>query len=171
MGVKGIEYTNPTHGRISIPAGYPELVKQISSVVHAGPDKWIGVQVGLETGSDKLALTHMPNKTLPLKIGPDGTWQQIVAEGVKGMNRGYWRPAFTVQVGQMDETPDDNWETVAMVNRLSNMDVGSSSLRVHRYTDAERPAWTDKEQESSPQRCSTSHSSPSTTPATGISRR
>ncbi len=125
MSVKGIEYANPTHGRISVPAGYPELVKEISSVVHAGPDKWIGVQVGLETGSDKLALRHMPNKTLPLKIGPDGTWQSIVAEGVRAMNRAYWRPAFTVQVGQMDEAPDDNWETVAMVNRLSEMDVGS----------------------------------------------
>ena len=50
MSVKGMTYTNPTHGRISIPAGYPELVKRISSTVGAGPDKWIGVQVGLETG-------------------------------------------------------------------------------------------------------------------------
>lgn len=123
MSVKGITYTNPTHGRISIPAGYPELVKEIASVVRAGPNQWIGVQVGLETGSDRLALIHMPNKTLPLKIGPDGSWQSIVAEGVRGMNRAYWRPAFTVQVGQMDETADDNWETVAMVNRLSEMHV------------------------------------------------
>lgn len=29
-----------------------------------------------------------------------------------------------MQVGQVDETPDDNWETVAMVNRLSCMEVG-----------------------------------------------
>jgi radical SAM superfamily enzyme YgiQ (UPF0313 family) len=125
MSVKGIEYANPTHGRISIPAEYPGLVKDISSIVRAGPERWIGCQVGLETGSDRLALIHMPNKTLPLKIGPDGSWPQIVAEGVRGMNLAYWRPAFTVQVGQMDETPDDNWETVAMVNRLSNMEVGS----------------------------------------------
>jgi len=124
MGVKGLAHTNPTHGRISIPAGYPDLVARISSIVRAGPDKWIGVQVGLETGSDRLAMVHMPNKTLPLRIGPDGSWQSIVAEGVRGMNRAYWRPAFTVQVGQMDETPDDNWETVAMVNRLSEMEVG-----------------------------------------------
>jgi radical SAM superfamily enzyme YgiQ (UPF0313 family) len=125
MSVKGIAHTNPTHGRISIPAGYPELVKQISSTVRAGPDKWMGVQVGLETGSERLANIHMPNKTLPLKIGPDGSWQQIVSEGLKGMNRAYWRPAFTVQVGQMDETQDDNWETVAMVNRLSEMEYSS----------------------------------------------
>jgi radical SAM superfamily enzyme YgiQ (UPF0313 family) len=123
VGVKGMTHANPTHGRISIPGAYPQLVKDISSIVHAGPDHWIGVQVGLETGSERLALIHMPNKTLPLKIGPDGSWQQIVAEGVRGMNRAYWRPAFTVQVGQMDETPEDNWETVAMVNILSMMEV------------------------------------------------
>lgn len=125
MSVKGITYANPTHGRISVPAGYPDLVREVSSVVGAGPSKWIGVQVGLETGSDRLAQIHMPNKTLPLKIGPDGSWQQIVAEGVRAMNRAYWRPAFTVQVGQMAETPEDNWETVAMVNRLSDMEVGA----------------------------------------------
>jgi radical SAM superfamily enzyme YgiQ (UPF0313 family) len=124
MSVKGITYTLPTHGRISIPAAYPDLVREISSVVRAGPDQWVGMQVGLETGSDRLALIHMPNKTLPLRIGPDGSWQSIVSEGVRAMNRAYWRPAFTVQVGQTDETQDDNWETVAMVNRLSVMEVG-----------------------------------------------
>jgi radical SAM superfamily enzyme YgiQ (UPF0313 family) len=125
MSVKGITYANPTHGRISVPAGYPNLLLEISSVLKAGANQWIGVQVGLETGSDRLALIHMPNKTLPLRIGPDGSWQQIVGEGVQSLNRAYWRPAFTVQVGQLAETPEDNWETVAMVNRLSAMDVGS----------------------------------------------
>ena len=36
------------------------------------------------------------------------------------MNKYYWRPAFTVQVGQASETPEDNWETVALINRMSN---------------------------------------------------
>ncbi|HUI85901.1 MAG TPA: radical SAM protein [Nitrososphaerales archaeon] len=121
--VEGILSSNPTHGRISIPAGYPEMMKYISEPMKAGPAHWIGVQVGLETGSERLASIHMPNKTLPLKIGPDGSWKSIVAQGVQAMNRAYWRPAFTVQVGQSDETPEDNWETVALVNRLSAMEV------------------------------------------------
>ncbi len=121
--VKGIKTTNPTHGRISIPAAYPDLIRKLSEVMRAGPNHWIGVQVGLETGSDRLALKHMPNKTLPLRIGPDGSWQEIVTEGVRNMNKYYWRPAFTVQVGQMEETDEDNWETVALINRLSNMEV------------------------------------------------
>ncbi len=120
MNVKGVKTSNPTHGRISIAAGYPEMMEKLSKVLKGGPDNWIGIQTGIETGSDSLAKQHMPNKTLPLKIGPDGSWQDIVWQGVANETRNYWRPAFTLQVGQAGETDEDNWDTVAMINRLSN---------------------------------------------------
>lgn len=119
MSIPGITMSNPTHGRISIPAAYPGLMKKLSRVIRAGPDNWIGVQMGIETGSDRLASEHMPNKTLPLKVGPDGSWADIVWRGTYVMNKYHWRPAFTVQVGQAGETPEDNWETVALINRMS----------------------------------------------------
>lgn len=120
MSTPGIGHTNPTHGRVSIPAAFPDFMRKVSDLIRAGPDNWVGVQMGVETGSDKLAAEHMPNKTLPLKVGPDGSWADIVWRGTYVMNRYYWRPAFTVQVGQADETPEDNWETVALINRMSN---------------------------------------------------
>ncbi len=120
MSVDGVESSNPTHGRISIPAGYPELIEKLSVILRAGPRNWIGVQTGVETGSDSLAKRHMPNKTLPLKIGPDGSWQEIVWQGVYNETRYYWRPAFTIQVGQEGETEDDYWDTISMINKLSN---------------------------------------------------
>jgi radical SAM superfamily enzyme YgiQ (UPF0313 family) len=116
----GVAHANPTHGRISIPAAYPELIEKLSRILRTGPDNWIGIQIGLETGSDELARKHMPNKTLPLHIGADGTWSDIVTEGVKNLNRYYWRPAFTVQIGQEFETPEDNWKTVGLINCMSN---------------------------------------------------
>lgn len=119
MSTPGVSFSNPTHGRISIPAAFPQLIRKLSRVLRAGPDNWIGLQVGVETGSDRLAAEHMPNKTLPLKVGPDGSWQEIVWRGTYVMNRYYWRPAFTVQVGQAGETSEDNWDTVALINRLS----------------------------------------------------
>ena len=119
MATPGVAQTNPTHGRISIPAAYPEFIRKLSRIIRAGPDNWIGLQMGIETGSDKLALDHMPNKTLPLRVGPDGTWAEIVWQGTYVLNKYYWRPAFTVQVGQAGETPEDNWETVALINRMS----------------------------------------------------
>jgi len=123
MSVDGLVSANPTHGRISIPAAYPELPRAISGIVGAGPGHWVGVQAGIETGSERLATIHMPNKTLPLRIGPDGEWQEIVLKGLVNFNLAYWRPAFTIQVGQMDETPEDNWETVRLVNRMDALEV------------------------------------------------
>jgi radical SAM superfamily enzyme YgiQ (UPF0313 family) len=119
----GLATANPTHGRISIPAAYPELIEELSEVLRAGPENWVGVQTGLETGSDELARRHMPNKTLPLRVGPDGSWAEIVTEGVVNLNRNYWRPAFTVQIGQEEETPEDNWITVGLINDLSNANL------------------------------------------------
>jgi hypothetical protein len=40
--------------------------------------------------------------------------------GVYVETKNFWRPAFTFQVGQDGETEDDNWQTVEMINRLSN---------------------------------------------------
>ena len=125
MSTPGIGHTNPTHGRISIPAAYPEFMTRLARLIRAGPDNWIGIQVGIETGSDRLAAEHMPNKTLPLRVGPDGTWGDIVWRGTYVMNKCYWRPAFTVQVGQAGETAEDNWETVGLINRLSNSTLDS----------------------------------------------
>lgn len=127
MSTPGIGHTNPTHGRVSIPAAYPGLMKKLASVMRSGPDNWIGLQVGVETGSDRLAEVHMPNKTLPLRVGPDGSWADIVWRGTYVMNTYYWRPAFTVQVGQADETPEDNWDTVALINRMSNSTLPNGS--------------------------------------------
>ena len=125
MSTPGIGHTNPTHGRISIPAAYPDFMARFAKVIRSGPENWIGVQVGIETGSDRLAAAHMPNKTLPLRVGPDGSWADIVWRGTYIMNKCYWRPAFTVQVGQAGETPEDNWETVALINRLSTSSLDS----------------------------------------------
>ena len=120
MAVPGVRSSNPTHGRISIPAGYPEMMEKLSKILKAGPRNWIGIQTGVETGSDELARRHMPNKTLPLKVGPDGSWEDIVWKGVAVETANYWRPAFTIQVGQEGETVEDQWDTIAMINRLSN---------------------------------------------------
>lgn len=123
MDIPGVSDTNPTHGRISIPAGFPELMDKLSRITKAGPRNWIGIQTGLETGSESLAKKHMPNKTMPLRIGSDGSWEEIVWQGVYNETKYYWRSAFTIQVGQVDETEDDLWDTVSMINRLSHSKI------------------------------------------------
>ncbi|MCL5680036.1 MAG: B12-binding domain-containing radical SAM protein [Candidatus Marsarchaeota archaeon] len=120
MSISGIKHMNPTHARISPATAYPEMIEKLSIIMRAGPSNWIGVQVGVETGSDSLAKKHMPNKTLPLHIGPDGSWNEIVWTGTRNLNKYFWRPAFTIQSGQKDETPEDNWDTVALINKMGN---------------------------------------------------
>ena len=128
MSVPGVRRSNPTHARISPATAYPEPIEKLSKVMKAGPSNWIGVQVGIETGSDALAKKHMPNKTLPLHVGSDGTWSEIVWRGTVNMNKYYWRPAFTIQSGQRDETDEDNWDTVALINKMSNTYLGSRPM-------------------------------------------
>ncbi len=117
----GAARANPTHGRISIPAGYPELIEKLSWTLRAGPENWIGIKMGLETGRDELAKRQMPKKTLPLHIGLDVA--EIVTEGVVNLNRNYWRPAFAVQIGQEEETPEGNWMPVWLINDMSNANL------------------------------------------------
>ena len=128
METKGIEHANPTHARISIPAAYPELIGRLSRILRAGPSHQIGVQVGIETGSERLARRHMRNKTLPLRVGPDGSWSEIALQGTASLNKNYWTPAFTVQVGQPEETPEDSWDTVALINRMGSFEVNGRPL-------------------------------------------
>jgi radical SAM superfamily enzyme YgiQ (UPF0313 family) len=116
----GVIHANPTCGRISVPAAYPDLIRKLSEILHAGPDNWIVIIMGIETGSGELVQKHMRNKALPLQIGADGTWSDIVFEAIKNLNANYWRPACTVQIGQESETEDDNWMTVGLINDLSN---------------------------------------------------
>jgi radical SAM superfamily enzyme YgiQ (UPF0313 family) len=57
---------------------------------------------------------------MPLRIGPDGSFHEIVWEGVYNETKYYWRSAFTIQVGQQEETDEDNWDSIAMINQLSH---------------------------------------------------
>ena len=94
---------------------------KLSIVARAGPSKWIGLQVGIETGSERLAQIHMPNKTLPLRMGPDGSWPEIVVAGCLGDEQvPTGGPPSRSRWGRSAEMPEDNWETVAMVNWLSD---------------------------------------------------
>jgi radical SAM superfamily enzyme YgiQ (UPF0313 family) len=95
----------------------------VAKIVGAGPDKHIGVQIGLETGSDKLVLKHMVNKAKPLKVGVDGTWAEIVVEAQKIYNAAYWIPAYTIILGQEGETDEDSWDTIGLINYMASLNL------------------------------------------------
>ncbi len=121
MSQNGVTHANPMHATLAPPAADPELPMMISKIVGAGPGKHVGVQIGLETGSDKLILQHMSRKALPFRVGVDATWSEIVIEGQKALNAAYWLPAYTIILGLGGETDDDIWDTIGLINYMASL--------------------------------------------------
>ncbi len=115
MSVKGVKNCHPTHSSIAPVAADPEMIEEASKILRAGPDNWIGIQPGLETGSGELLKRHMPNKLKP--FSPD-EWGDVAVAATVIFNQNYWFPAYTLIVGLPGETEDDCWETVRLLDRL-----------------------------------------------------
>ena len=123
--IKGLNYISPSHGSISpIPAA-PELIPKLSQILGAGPEKWIGIQQGLETGSPKLVKRYMPLKVKPLN--PDD-WQEIVLESLSILSRNYWFSAYTLITGLPEETTDDVYETIDLINKMDALPNSNFTL-------------------------------------------
>jgi radical SAM superfamily enzyme YgiQ (UPF0313 family) len=112
----GIEHTNPTHGTLAGAIADERLVPNVSKIIKSGPDNFIGVQCGFETGSIRLIGKYADRKLAPFK---PAEWHWVVKEGVKTLNEHYWVPAFTLIMGlDNDETMDDSWETIRLIHEL-----------------------------------------------------
>ncbi|GBC68841.1 hypothetical protein HRbin01_00527 [archaeon HR01] len=118
LGLDGVAHANPMHATLAPVAADPEAAMGVAKIVGAGPGRHIGVQIGLETGSDRLVLKHMVNKAKPLKVGVDGTWSEIVVEAQRVYNAAYWIPAYTIILGQEGETEEDSWDTIGLINYM-----------------------------------------------------
>jgi len=112
----GVSHTNPTHGTLAGAIADEKLLPSISKIVKTGPDNFIGIQCGLETGSTRLIKKYADRKLAPYQ--PE-EWHWVVKEAVKTMNENYWIPAFTLIMGlDNDETPEDAWETIELLSEL-----------------------------------------------------
>ena len=112
----GIEHTNPTHGTLAGAIADERLVSNVSKIIKSGPNNFIGIQCGLETGSIRLIGKYADRKLAPFK---PAEWHWVVKEGVKTLNEHYWVPAFTLIMGlDNDETMDDSWETIRLIHEL-----------------------------------------------------
>ena len=112
----GIEHTNPTHGTLAGAIADERLIPNVSKIIRSGPENFIGIQCGFETGSTRLIGKYADRKLAPFK---PSEWHWVVKEGVKTLNEHYWVPAFTLIMGlDNDETMDDSWETIRLIHEL-----------------------------------------------------
>ncbi|MEM1628091.1 MAG: radical SAM protein [Desulfurococcaceae archaeon] len=76
---------------------------------------YLGVEVGIETGSPRLAREIMVAKSKPY---PPEMWPEIVEDAFKIMHENKIIPAATVILGLPGETTDDVVKTVELIERL-----------------------------------------------------
>ena len=77
--------------------------------------KFISVEVGIETGSVRLMKKYMKGKALPYSVDK---WPELVVEGVGLMNDHDWWPLCTIMTGQPEETDDDVRATLDLIDDL-----------------------------------------------------
>ena len=112
----GISHTNPTHSTLAGAIADEKLIPNISKIIKARPNNYIGIQCGLETGSLRLIEKYADRKLAPYR---PQEWHWVVKEAVKTFNENYWIPAFTLIMGlDNDETPEDSWETIQLLSEL-----------------------------------------------------
>jgi len=93
-----------------------KLVSKIMEIVKSnGVQSYLGVEVGLETGSPRLAKKIMPAKSLP--YSPE-SWPQIVEDAFMIMHENNIVPAATIILGLPEETPEDLAQTAELIDRL-----------------------------------------------------
>ncbi|MEM1545050.1 MAG: radical SAM protein [Candidatus Methanomethylicia archaeon] len=92
-----------------------KLISKLTEIIYGSGQSWIGVEVGVETGSVRLARRIMPMKALPY---PPETWPEVVEDAFMIMHEHRIIPAATIIIGLPDETEDDVLETIELMDKL-----------------------------------------------------
>jgi len=87
----------------------------IGKLVEIIDQDFIGVEVGIETGSPELAKKIMPAKAKPYDVED---WPEIVIDAFEIMHENNIIPAATIIVGLPDETEIDVIKTIDLIERL-----------------------------------------------------
>ncbi|MEM1644501.1 MAG: radical SAM protein [Ignisphaera sp.] len=95
-----------------------KLITNVSDIIYSDiGQEYLGVEVGIETGSPRMAKMIMPAKAAPFK--PE-EWPDIVEEAFAIMHEHRIVPAATFILGFPGEEPDDVLKTVELLDRLKN---------------------------------------------------
>ncbi len=95
----------------------PKLVKEISELLNVGSKDYpfFSGQVGIETGSPRLAEKYMRGKAKPFDARE---WPSLVREAFKFLNENRWVPAATLISGLPGEEADDVIKSIELVEDL-----------------------------------------------------
>jgi len=91
------------------------LISRLSEIILRDENDFIGVEVGIETGSPELAEKIMPAKAAPY---PARFWPEIVKESFSIMHDSRIVPAATIILGIPGETSRDLVKTLELIDEL-----------------------------------------------------
>lgn len=84
-------------------------------IMPRGNQEILGVEVGIETGSIRLARRVMPRKSAPY---PVEMWREVVVDAFRIMHENNIVPAATLIIGLPGETVDDVIDTIELIEKL-----------------------------------------------------
>jgi radical SAM superfamily enzyme YgiQ (UPF0313 family) len=95
----------------------PSLIEKLSEMMEAGSINYpfMSGQVGIETGSKKLAAKYMKGKAKPFKTEE---WPEIVKESHKLLADNKWVPCNTLIIGLPGEKAEDVRDTIELVYEI-----------------------------------------------------
>ena len=92
-----------------------KLMDKLAEIIIDEHQSWWGAEIGVETGSPRLAKIIMPQKAKPFSTEK---WPEIVLEGAGIMQDVGMQPAMTLIAGLPEETEDDIIKTLELVDDL-----------------------------------------------------
>ena len=103
----GVEYIQPAHASLAPVVYDPQMVEELSQILIEKTrwtpqfksmyrERFISVEIGIETGSVRLMSKYMKGKALPYDIKG---WPELVTQAVGIMNDHDWYPLATIMVG------------------------------------------------------------------------
>jgi radical SAM superfamily enzyme YgiQ (UPF0313 family) len=94
-----------------------KLITRITEILYDDHQDWLGVQVGLETGSVRLAKMIMPGKAAPY---PVEKWHDVVEDALSIMHEHRIVPALTLILGTPEEREEDLQQTLELLDRIKD---------------------------------------------------
>lgn len=122
----GVRYIQVSHAALAPIVYDPSVLEELAPILleksRWSPEyrpsyrqKFISVEVGIETGSTRIMNKYMKGKALPYSVN---NWPELVLQGVGNMNDHDWWPLCTLMTGLPDETEDDLLRTLELIDNL-----------------------------------------------------
>ncbi len=115
---RGLAWSHASLAAIVYAEQKHKLVSRLTDYIYSKTDQnYLGVEVGIETGSVRLAKIIMPAKAAPF---PAEKWPEVVEEAFKIMHENRIVPAATLILGLPEEKEEDVIATLELLDRLKD---------------------------------------------------